>query len=51
MQFSPKFYEIYEKRKELPAWAAKSEILALVKKYQVVILEGETGSGKTTQVP
>jgi len=31
--YSSQFYAIYEKRKELPAWAAKNEILKLVKKY------------------
>ena len=31
--YSSKFYEIYEKRKELPAWAARKEILVLVKEY------------------
>ena len=49
--YSPHYHDILEKRKELPAWNAHSEILKLVNKYQVVILQGETGSGKTTQVP
>jgi len=40
-----------EKRKELPAWNARQQVIDLVKKYQVIILQGETGSGKTTQVP
>jgi len=51
LPFSPRYFEILEKRKELPAWAARQQVVDLVKKYQVIILQGETGSGKTTQVP
>jgi len=36
--FSPKFFEILEKRKELPAWAARQQVLDLVSNYQVIIL-------------
>lgn len=46
--FSPKYYTILEKRKELPVWNARSNVLELVNKHQVIILQGETGSGKTT---
>ncbi len=35
----------------LPVCARKSEILEVLGKHQVVILAGETGSGKTTQLP
>eukprot|EP00996_Jenningsia_fusiforme_P004019 NODE_481_length_2198_cov_28.596091_g443_i0.p1 GENE.NODE_481_length_2198_cov_28.596091_g443_i0~~NODE_481_length_2198_cov_28.596091_g443_i0.p1 ORF type:complete len:699 (-),score=159.35 NODE_481_length_2198_cov_28.596091_g443_i0:53-2149(-) len=35
----------------LPITSARSKILDLVDKHPVVILVGETGSGKTTQVP
>ncbi|MEQ1516687.1 MAG: ATP-dependent RNA helicase HrpA [Usitatibacteraceae bacterium] len=35
----------------LPIAERRSEIAALIKKHQVVILCGETGSGKTTQLP
>ena len=49
--FSPRFYDILEKRKTLPAWHAHDEVIGLVLKNQVIILQGETGSGKTTQVP
>lgn len=49
--FSPRYFEILDKRKELPAWNARQQVIDLVKKYQVIILQGETGSGKTTQVP
>ncbi len=36
---------------ELPISANASEILDLLKKHQVIIVCGETGSGKTTQLP
>ena len=35
----------------LPVSAAREEILAAVRDHQVVVLAGETGSGKTTQLP
>jgi len=47
--YSQRYYEILETRKRLPAWEAKKNFIKLVKKYQVTILVGETGSGKTTQ--
>ncbi|HEU5158619.1 MAG TPA: ATP-dependent RNA helicase HrpA [Streptosporangiaceae bacterium] len=36
---------------ELPVAQRKDEILAAVRDHQVVIVAGETGSGKTTQLP
>jgi ATP-dependent helicase HrpA len=36
---------------ELPVSAKKDEIAAAIQKHQVVIVCGETGSGKTTQLP
>ena len=35
----------------LPILEKKDEIISLLKKEQVVIISGETGSGKTTQLP
>jgi ATP-dependent helicase HrpA len=35
----------------LPVVAARGEILAAVRDHQVVVVAGETGSGKTTQLP
>lgn len=49
--YSKAFFDIYEKREKLPAWEARKEFLKLIKKNQVVVLVGETGSGKTTQLP
>ena len=36
---------------DLPVTARKDEIIGAVKNNQVVIISGETGSGKTTQIP
>ena len=36
---------------ELPISARAEEIIGLLGKHQVIILAGETGSGKTTQIP
>ena len=40
-----------EVRKTLPVYAYRDEIIAAVQEHQVLIIVGETGSGKTTQVP
>jgi pre-mRNA-splicing factor ATP-dependent RNA helicase DHX16 len=40
-----------EKRKTLPVYAYRQQFLDAVKEFQVLIIVGETGSGKTTQLP
>ncbi|CAI2387482.1 unnamed protein product [Moneuplotes crassus] len=50
-EYSSKYYEILEKRKELPVYEAYDTLIELVQENQIIILQGETGSGKTTQVP
>uniref|UniRef100_A0A914YD18 RNA helicase n=1 Tax=Panagrolaimus superbus TaxID=310955 RepID=A0A914YD18_9BILA len=42
---------IEETRKSLPVFAFREEFIQAVKDHQVLIIEGETGSGKTTQLP
>src|ERR1700722_4169941 len=39
------------KRKELPVFQHRIEFNQLVQENKIVILVGETGSGKTTQIP
>src|ERR1022692_2953843 len=36
---------------ELPITARKDEIVTAIRAHQVVVIAGETGSGKTTQIP
>jgi pre-mRNA-splicing factor ATP-dependent RNA helicase DHX16 len=38
-------------RRSLPVYPYRDELLAAVEKYQVLVIVGETGSGKTTQIP
>eukprot|EP00731_Ephydatia_muelleri_P026529 Em0018g629a len=40
-----------ETRKSLPIYAYREALLKAVEEHQVLIIEGETGSGKTTQIP
>lgn len=48
---SEHYYKLLKGREKLPIYAAKERIQKLVQQYQTVLLVGETGSGKTTQVP
>lgn len=48
---TPRMRAMAEKRKSLPAFNSREEILKLLQKNQVVVVSGATGSGKTTQVP
>eukprot|EP01133_Synstelium_polycarpum_P018017 gene18017-21505_t len=45
------YYEILETRKNLPVYEQKEEFIQKMRDNQVIILVGETGSGKTTQIP
>ncbi|CAK8673976.1 unnamed protein product [Clavelina lepadiformis] len=42
---------IDEVRKSLPIYAYREDLLQAIEEHQVIIIEGETGSGKTTQIP
>jgi pre-mRNA-splicing factor ATP-dependent RNA helicase DHX15/PRP43 len=48
--YSERYYSILEKRKTLPVWEQRDEFQRMFASTQVMILQGETGSGKTTQV-
>lgn len=41
---------IREQREYLPIFAARTELLNIVRDNSVVVIVGETGSGKTTQL-
>ncbi|XP_076654311.1 ATP-dependent DNA/RNA helicase DHX36 [Halictus rubicundus] len=47
---SEEYESMLEFRTRLPAYQERSKILKLVKENQVVVISGETGCGKTTQV-
>lgn len=40
-----------ETRKSLPIYAYRDELLAALEEFQILVIVGETGSGKTTQLP
>ncbi|CAD7923399.1 unnamed protein product [Amoebophrya sp. A120] len=44
-------HNLGERRKELPAWEQRQEVLEAVQMSQVTLISGETGCGKSTQVP
>jgi len=43
--------QLQKDRERLPIWNAKNDIRYLLKHNDVLLLRGETGSGKTTQTP
>ena len=49
--FTEKYKKLLEVREKLPVAAFLAEVGKQVSQHQVVVLEGETGSGKTTQIP
>lgn len=50
-QQSPNYLKMIEARKSLPTWPVREEIVDIINSNQVVIISGETGSGKSTQIP
>lgn len=46
-----RYKRMIEIRRNLPAWTLKKEIIDIVKNSQVTVISGETGCGKSTQVP
>ncbi|KAJ2157983.1 DEAH-box ATP-dependent RNA helicase prp43 [Coemansia sp. RSA 552] len=50
-EYTPKYKNILKKRRELPVNKQRQKFLDLVHINQFVVLVGETGSGKTTQIP
>eukprot|EP01083_Nonionella_stella_P190946 707079_1 len=49
--YSRRYFDLLAKRKKLPVWEMKSKILKLIDENRIVILAGEPGAGKTTQIP
>ena len=49
--YTQRYYDILAKRKGLPVWKQRQEFLDMLASAQTMVLVGETGSGKTTQIP
>lgn len=50
-QMRPAYQEMLQHRKQLPIAKYKDEILSILDRSQILVLSGETGCGKSTQVP
>lgn len=42
---------IQEVRRSLPIFPYREDLLTAIRDHQILVIEGETGSGKTTQIP
>ncbi|XP_052864585.1 ATP-dependent DNA/RNA helicase DHX36-like [Anopheles cruzii] len=62
MQLDEKLHKEYQRmqrstnalaefRRNLPVYASRTELLEMIERHQVILVKGETGSGKTTQIP
>ena len=49
--YSREYFKILKQRKKLPVFDFKDRIIESVRNNKVTIIEGSTGSGKTTQIP
>ncbi|XP_066602831.1 putative ATP-dependent RNA helicase DHX57 [Prorops nasuta] len=50
-QYNIKYKKMKEIRRNLPAWNEMDKILDALRNNQIIIISGETGCGKSTQVP
>ncbi|XP_073002247.1 DExH-box ATP-dependent RNA helicase DExH3 [Typha latifolia] len=50
-QESPEGIKMLNFRKSLPAYKEKERLLSAIARNQVIVISGETGCGKTTQLP
>lgn len=47
-KYSSRYYEILQKRMELPVFEQKEDFFQNLRNNQVIVLQGETGSGRDT---
>lgn len=50
-ELSTKYFDILKVRRDLPVHAQREEFLQMFHSTQIMVFVGETGSGKTTQIP
>ena len=51
IDFVFRYQALYRKRIQLPVFEYRDEFMKLLAEHQCIVLVGETGSGKTTQIP
>ncbi|GLG95828.1 ATP-dependent RNA helicase DHX8 [Gryllus bimaculatus] len=51
LPYTPRYQEFLRKRITLPVWEYRTQFMQLLDENQCIVLVGETGSGKTTQIP
>ncbi|XP_036164410.1 ATP-dependent RNA helicase DHX29 isoform X1 [Myotis myotis] len=51
LQSTPKYQGLLKERQQLPVFKHRSAIVETLKRHRVVVVAGDTGSGKSTQVP
>ena len=51
LTMNSKYQDMLRSRQGLPIWGFKNQLLETIAKHQVTIVCGETGCGKSTQVP
>lgn len=51
LPYTQKYHELYRKRITLPVFEYRADFTRLLNEHQCIVLVGETGSGKTTQIP
>lgn len=51
LPYSQKYHTLYRKRITLPVFEYRADFMRLLAEHQCIVLVGETGSGKTTQIP
>lgn len=49
--YSGNYHSLYRKRITLPVFEYRADFMRLLAEHQRIVLVGETGSGKTTQIP
>ena len=50
-QASSKYRDLMSARQQLPIFSYKDYILDVIREHNVVVIAGETGCGKSTQIP
>ncbi|XP_007195657.1 ATP-dependent RNA helicase DHX29 isoform X1 [Balaenoptera acutorostrata] len=51
LQSTPKYQRLLKERQQLPVFKHRNSIVETLRRHRAVVVAGETGSGKSTQVP